>query len=63
MALTYAAGSQAPTAANLTTLSAQTIGNSTPNELEIALLYCQQKATWTGLAPGAQPNFTTIQTS
>lgn len=63
MALTYVAGAQAPTSGNLTTLSAQTIGNSTPNELKIALLYCEQKATWTGLAPGAQPTFSTIQTS
>ena len=59
MAMTYWAGSKVPTSAEITTLLAQTIGNSTPNELQIIAGALSAK-NWTRTGPAAEATITTI---
>ena len=59
MALTYTAGSKVPTSAELSTLMAQTIGNSTPNELKI-VEYALNAKSYVRTNPGSETTITNI---
>jgi hypothetical protein len=57
MSLNFVAGSAFPTAAQVTTLLGTTIGNATPNELEILLHLVSR-----GVQPGSPATQATMST-
>jgi hypothetical protein len=59
MPLTYYAGTQQPTASDISTLLALTAGNLTPNDLEILLDAVNAKP-MSRVAPGSQTTLTNL---